>query len=179
MFNHPPAYEPRASRIIIPGREDMLTELWMGGANSLHGDLIAPSDLFDAWVVDLAGDMPAEYRTACGHWLPRVFADVEQVPHGYQRLAALAASIAACLAGEVRDDGWPHPADPPRRLYVMCQQGLNRSGLLTGLILRALGVPPEDALRAIAARPGALTNLTYVRLVREWPDGFVEDQAAL
>lgn len=169
MFNHPTVYEPRASRVVIPGREDILTELWMGGANSLHGDRLTPVDLCDAWVIDLAGDMPAEFCAACSHWLPRVFADVEQVPHGYERLAALADSIAACLTGEEQVDGWPHPPKPPQRLYVMCQQGLNRSGLLTGLILRALGVPPNDALAAIAARPGALTNQTYVRLVRDRP----------
>lgn len=169
MFNHPTVCEPRASRIAIPGREDVLTELWMGGANSLRGDLLDPADLCDAWVIDLAGDMPAELRAACSHWLPRVFADVEQVPHEYERLSALARSIAACLMGEERANGWPHPAEPPRRLYVMCQQGLNRSGLLTGLILRALGVPSNEALAAIAIRPGALTNQTYVRLVRDWP----------
>jgi hypothetical protein len=46
---------------------------------------------------------------------------------------------------------------------------MNRSGLLAGLILRALGVPAEAALAAVAARPGALTNQTYARLVRDWP----------
>lgn len=170
MFNHPPSVEPRASRIQIPGREELVTELWMGGADSLHGELLVPAHLADAWIIDLAGDLPEVYRGAAACWLPRVFADVEQVPHGYARLAALAESIAACLTGAGASDGWPHPDEPPARVYVLCQQGLNRSGLLTGLILRALGVPAEQALSAIGTRPGALTNLTYVRLVRDWPD---------
>lgn len=171
MYNHQRAVEPRASRIPIAGRDDLTTELWMGGADSLHGEPLTPENLRDAWVIDLAGDMPESHRSACGHWLPRVFADMEQVPHDYARLGALAESIAACLTGEDAGDGWPHPAEPPPRLYVMCQQGLNRSGLLTGLILRALGVSAEDAIAAVATRSGALANHTFARLVREWPEG--------
>ena len=170
LFNHPRVSEPRASRIPILGRDDCATELWMGGADSLHGDPIAPEDLRDAWVIDLAGDMPEEHRAACACWLPRVFADVEQVPQSYAELCALAESIAACITGAPRDDGWPHPDAPPRRVYVMCQQGMNRSGLLAGLILRALGVSADDALTAIATRPGALTNRTYAELIRQRRD---------
>ncbi|MGE0544710.1 MAG: hypothetical protein AB7R89_31525 [Dehalococcoidia bacterium] len=170
MFNHPPAYEPRASRILIPGRHDLPTELWMGGANSLHGDLLLPTELCDAWLIDLAGEMPDEHRLACACWLPRVFADIETVPQHYERLDALARSIAASINGEAPRDPWPHPAEPPRRVYIMCQQGMNRSGLLTGLILRALGVSTKDALATIASRPGALTNQTYLRLMHDWAD---------
>ena len=168
LYNHRHEFTPRASRLPIPGRADITTELWMGGADSLYGDRVQPEDLRDAWVVDLAGDMPAGHRDACGHWLPRVFADVETVPHAFERLVMLAQGIAACLSGGDADDGWDHPAVPPRRLYVMCQQGMNRSGLLAGLILRALGVAADDALAAVGSRPGALTNQTYVRLIREW-----------
>jgi hypothetical protein len=168
MFNHPPAGEPRASRIVIPGRTDLSTELWMGGANSLHGELLVPEELRDTWLIDLAGEMPDEHRRACACWLPRVFADIEAVPQHFDRLDALARSLAACMSGDTRSNGWPHPHEPPRRLYVMCQQGMNRSGLLTGLILRALGASTEDALDAIASRPGALTNQTYLRLLHEW-----------
>lgn len=175
MFNHPPDYEPRASRIIIPGRDDLTTELWMGGANSLHGEALVAADLCDAWVIDLAGDIPEEHRAACAHWLPRVFADIDAVPHQYERLTVLASTIAACMTGVSYDSGWPHPSVPPRRVYVMCQQGMNRSGLLTGLILRALGVSADDTLTAIASRPGALTNQTYVRLLREWTDSVAAD----
>ena len=95
---------------------------------------------------------------------------MEQVPHEYARLSELAASSAACSTGAERDDGWPHPDQPPTRLYVMCQQGMNRSGLLAGLILRALGISADDALAAIATRPGALTNRTYADLIRAWND---------
>jgi protein-tyrosine phosphatase len=49
---------------------------------------------------------------------------------------------------------------------VMCKQGLNRSALMAGLILRELGASPAEVVEAIrAARPGALTNQTFVRLL--------------
>ncbi len=177
----------------------------MGGADSLHGDLLSPEDLADAWVVDLAGEMPEEHRAACGQWLPCVFADMEQAPHGYARLTTLAASIAACIIGKDHNDGrlhptrppgrvyvpcrtehhgavdggrlsdWEHSATPPARLYVMCQQGLNRSGLFMGLLLRALGMSAADAVSAIAGRPGALNNQTFVRLIYAWPSITPED----
>jgi hypothetical protein len=142
----------------------------MGGADSLYGERVSPDHLLGAWLIDLAGDMPEEYRSVCACWLPRVFADVEQVPHRYERLTALAGSVASCLLGESAAEGWPHPADPPPRLYVMCQQGMNRSGLLSGLILRSLGVSLDDALSALASRPGVLTNQTYLRLLQLWPN---------
>ena len=142
----------------------------MGGAQALNGDAVGPEDLEDAWVIDLAGDMPQAYRDACRYWQARVFADIEQLPPDYPRLTALAESIAAAMSGLPGNDAWPHPAEQPQRVYVMCQQGMNRSGLLAGLILRALGVSAEDALTAIATRPGALTNQTFARLIRDWPD---------
>src|SRR5262249_31308327 len=122
------------------------------------------------------------------------------VPHGYARLAALAESIAAALTGGEGGAEWEHPKEPPARLYVqcrtesptgmgggvmereqmatppprlyiLCQQGLNRSGLLTGLVLRALGVSAQDVIASIASQrgTGALSNLTFVRLIHAWP----------
>jgi hypothetical protein len=172
MYNHPPRPpEPRASRIPIPGRDDIATELWMGGADALFGERIAPDDLHDAWVIDLAGEMPESHLTVCLHGMARVFADVEGIPAGFARLSALAASVANCLSGAPGSDQWEHPAQPPSRLYVMCQQGMNRSGLVTGLILRALGVPAEAALAAIRTRPGALSNQTYTQLIMSEGNG--------
>jgi hypothetical protein len=168
LHNPPHEAEPRASRIAVPGRVDLTTELWMGGAYSLHGDLLRPEDFAGAWVIDVAGDLSPSQQAACALWLPCVFSDFEEVPPVYSRLTRLARSIAACLIGAEADDGWEHPTTPPRRIYLLCNQGLNRSGLVTGLILRALGVPAEDTLAAIAARPGSLSNRTFARLVREW-----------
>lgn len=139
----------------------------MGGANALHGDPLEPDTLADAWIIDLAGDMPDAHREAAGLWLPRVFTDSETEPSNFDRLCDLAGSVAAAIVGEPGDLQWPHPPEPPARLYVMCQQGLNRSGLVTGLILQALGHSVEETLSAIATRRGALNNQTYVRLLRD------------
>lgn len=168
MFNWPRQHEPRASRIPLPPSvPDLATELWMGGSDSLHGDLVLPEHLAGAWIIDLAGDLPEHYREACALWLPRVFADMEGRPATLHRLQSLARSVADCLLGGVADDGWEHPAEAPSRLFVMCQQGMNRSGLVTGLILRALGASAEESLTAVATRPGALNNLSFARLIRE------------
>ena len=168
LHNLPQECEPRASHIIVPGRDGLPAELWMGGAYSLHGDPLLLDDFAGACVIDVAGDLSAAYQAACGLWLPCVFADFEEEPPVYARLTSLARSIAACLTGAEAGDGWEHPTIPPSRIYLLCNQGLNRSGLITGLILRALGVPADDTLAAIATRPGALSNRTFVRLVRQF-----------
>jgi len=159
--------EPRATRLLLPQLPRVTTELWMGGASAALGEPLRPSDLAGAWVVDCAGDMPPAYRAAAGLWLERVFADVEEPPPTYPRLAALARSLAHCRARTgARRDGWEHPHEPPQRLYVLCAQGLNRSGLVMGRILRELGLSGEETLAVIARhRPGALNNLTFARLV--------------
>lgn len=159
---------PRASRIELPVSLTVTAELWMGGAHSAFGDAVHAGDLEDAWVLDLANDMPDDYRAAVSLLLHRVFGDTEEVPSAYARIESLARSLAACLMGRDGEGSWEHPQVPPRRLYVMCSQGLNRSGLVTGLILRALGLSGEEALAAVQRhRPGALNNLTFAGLVRE------------
>jgi len=159
-------YEPRASRIPVAPRLDVPTELWMGGANALHGEPLELDRLRDAWIIDVAGDMPDPFREAAGLWLPEIFTDSETEPANIHALRGLANSIASVLRGEPHKATWPHPPHPPARLFVMCQQGLNRSGLVTGLILRALGHTVEETLAAIATRRGALNNQTYVRILR-------------
>jgi hypothetical protein len=160
------SYEPRASRIPVAPHLTLPTEVWMGGANALHGERIELDMLSEAWIIDLAGDLPDPHREQAGLWLPHIFTDSETEPSNLHRLRELAESIAAAILGRPSDAAWAHPAEPPARLYVLCQQGLNRSGLVTGLILRALGHTAEETLAAIATRPGALNNQTYVRLLR-------------
>lgn len=159
--------EPRASRIVTPALEGLRTELWMGGANTHVGDLVLIEHLREAWLVDVAGDLPEAHRSAAALWLPRVFADMHAEPHNLARLRSLADSLAGALRGGPAEQWWEHPQEPPARLYVMCQQGLNRSGLVMGLLLRSLGVPGDEAVGAISAvRPGALNNAAFARLVR-------------
>jgi hypothetical protein len=55
------------------------------------------------------------------------------------------------------------------RVLVTCSMGWNRSGLVTGLILRALGFPGGKAVDLIKQRrgPGALSNWSFAGLVRD------------
>lgn len=158
-------HDPRATRILLPAGPAITTELWMGGANTAVGEPITSDLLKDAWVIDCAGDMPDPLRSAAKLWLYRVFSDLEEIPSAWRRIDALAASVGGCLiqrGGPAID----HPSDPPARLFVLCTQGLNRSGLVMGRVLRAMGMTGADALATLTAhRPGALNNMTFTRLV--------------
>jgi hypothetical protein len=160
--------EPRATRILLPRHPGLRTELWVGGAHSAVGEPLCPADMDGAWVIDCANDMPAPYRDAAALWLFRVFSDIEEIPAAWPRISALTRSLALCLAGAVDGrDGWEHPYEPPSRLYVLCTQGLNRSGLIAGRILRELGLAGDEALDTQTThRPGAMNNLTSARLVK-------------
>ncbi len=154
---------------MLPAGFETAAELWIGGAHTAFGEDLGVETMRGAWLVDCANEFPARFREAAGLSLYRVFTDTEESPPNWQRIDALARSLAACLRGEIPlADPWDHPQEPPARIYVVCKQGLNRSGLFTGRILRGLGVPGEVAVAAVrAARPGALNNQTFERLVRE------------
>ena len=160
--------QPRVTRIHLPGLSHLSTELWMGGAQSGSGDPLHPDDLAGAWVIDCAGDMPEQYRAAAAWWLTCSFQDYEELPSCWDRLSALARTLGCCLMGDLVEHAAEHPLEPPTRLYVVCNQGMNRSGLVVGRILRALGVTGEEALDVIRRhRPGAVNNVTFARLVCE------------
>jgi hypothetical protein len=140
----------------------------MGGANSARGDRLHPDDLAGAWVIDCAGDMPEHYRASVAWWLTCAFQDYEELPASWERLSAVARTISRSLAGELLDHAAEHPAEPPPRLYVFCNQGMNRSGLVMGRILRALGLTPGETIDTLRRqRPGCLNNFTFTRLVCE------------
>ena len=151
-------FEPRAARLVLP-RADLGTEVWVGGAHAAGGERIEDAHLDGAWLVDCSGDLPADFAALAARHIPRVFADTEAIPANYDRILALAAELAALLAAET---------GAPERLYVLCQQGMNRSALVAGRLLRALGASPEATIEAIRrGRPGALSNVTFVRLIHE------------
>ncbi len=167
-------FDVRASRIALTGRS-LRSELWIGGGYTIVGEPVGPSDLAGAWVVDCAGELPAEFASLAGLYIPRVFEDIEQTPAGYRQIEALARRIAGVLDASVPADpasdavtGPAFPAESPARVYVMCKQGLNRSGLMLGRILRELGLTGEQAVHTLRTqRPGALANLAFERLLRD------------
>jgi len=70
------------------------------------------------------------------------------------------------LVAEVAGAMSPANGEAPRDVFVVCQHGMNRSGLVAGLLLRELGLTGEDAVaRIVSARPGALSNQTFRRLL--------------
>lgn len=131
----------------------------MGGAHSHRGDEIRHEALSASWLIDTAGDMPAEHRAAALRMIACVFVDTEGIPSPFWRIEQTVAHATAAARGE----SGPAPSD----IYIVCQHGMNRSGLVTGLLLQQLGLQPGDAIDRIRRnRPGALSNHTFERLLR-------------
>lgn len=153
------AATPRASLVLAAGEYGSRSNIWMGGAHSHRGDEILHETLGECWLIDTAGDMPAEHRAAAARTVACVFVDTEGVPSPFWRVEQTVADAASAARGEAG----PAPSD----IYIVCQHGMNRSGLITGLLLQALGLQPSEAIDRIRRqRPGALSNHTFERLLR-------------
>jgi len=158
---------PRASLVLAAGAIPGLSgNVWMGGAHSLTGQPMDVSKLKTAIVIDCAGEMPREFRAASLRWVPNVFQDVDAWPMHFDRLEMNVIRAAEMVRSPVG----------PIDVYAMCTHGMNRSGLVAGLLLRALGIGGPESLRLVqAARPGALSNETFRRIVEsESPDMLLE-----
>lgn len=141
---------PRASLVLAAGEAaNISTEIWMGGAHSHVGEDITHDTLRSSWVIDCAGEIDTAYRAATERWLACVFPDLDGPLASSNRVQEVVELTLASIANQ----------DAPARIYVMCQHGMNRSGLVTGLLLRGLGVDPRETVERIRrARPGALAN---------------------
>jgi protein-tyrosine phosphatase len=94
--------------------------------------------------------MDPSFRSSTGRWLACVFPDLD---------GPLASSNRVAEVVQLTLDTIASGGDAPERVYVMCQHGMNRSGLVAGLLLRGLGVEPRETVERIRrARPGALAN---------------------
>jgi len=155
--NHP----PRASRVLAKGELIAVeTEIWMGGAHTPHGEALLETEIGNSWVIDCAGDIDVAYRTMPARWVSCVFPDID----GRPAAETLITSVVREASEAIRRAG----SSAPDRVYIMCQHGMNRSGLVSGLILRSLGLEPEDVIQRIrAARPGALANDGFLRMLRQ------------
>lgn len=144
-------HAPRASRLLAAGDSPVTrTEIWMGGAHSHIGEELSHNSLASAWLIDCAGDMDPSFRSSTGRWLACVFPDLD---------GPLASSNRVAEVVQLTLDSIASGGDAPDRVYVMCQHGMNRSGLVAGLLLRGLGVEPRETVERIRrARPGALAN---------------------
>jgi protein-tyrosine phosphatase len=134
----------------------------MGGAHSHVGALITLEAAGQGWFVDCAGDMPAAYREASRRWIQCVFADLDHRPPNLHYIEQNVRELAMASQHPQRPGTHPVPAD----VYILCQHGMNRSGLVAGLLLRSLGMTGDEAVRRIAARRvGSLSNLAFRDIV--------------
>jgi hypothetical protein len=158
----------RASRIPIP-LDGLTGELWVGGSYTLLGKPLDDDDLRESWLVDCAGELPPDYLARASGSIMRVFGDIDEVPTTYKRIELLAHQIASQLRGEVSDRAAPEDALPdstPAHIYVLCKQGMNRSALLAGRVMRLLDVPAAQTVELLRTqRPGALSNQSFVDLI--------------
>lgn len=171
--NAKPVHDPstldvRATHIPIP-RDGLTGELWVGGSYTMLGKPLDDDDLRGSWLVDCAGELPADYLARASGSIMRVFADIDSVPSTYGRIELLAHQLASKLRGDASDGATAEDALPdgtPERIYVLCKQGLNRSALLAGRVLRLLDVPAEQTVELLRThRPGALSNQAFVELI--------------
>ena len=132
------------------------TSIWMGGAHSLVGEDWHRDQLESALVIDCAGEIDSSYRAAAGRWLACVFPDLDGPLSSSNRAAFVIEQTLEAIRADAA----------PERVYVMCQHGMNRSGLVTGLLLRGLGMGPRETVERIRlARPGALANDAFRLMV--------------
>ncbi|MGE0602011.1 MAG: hypothetical protein AB7J35_21725 [Dehalococcoidia bacterium] len=151
---------PRASLVLAAGElGNTDTEIWMGGAHTPHGDELAETHLATSWLIDCAGDIDRSYRDVTSRWLACVFPDIDGRPAAELLIQSVVREATTAITSG--------NGAAPERIYVMCQHGMNRSGLVSGLILRSLGLDPESAIQRIRnARPGALANDGFVTMLR-------------
>jgi hypothetical protein len=95
-------------------------------------------------------------------WAQPVDWEVEELRYGFGDGALYGDDIARVL----RAAEWAHQRwQSGDRVLIRCQAGLNRSGLVTALVLIQAGWAPADAIRHIRAKrsPHALFNRHFVR----------------
>lgn len=156
---------PRASEVLTWSGAGRKMRIWMGGAHSHVGEVVTHRHVEAAWVLDTAGDLAPPFEQRALRLEKLVFADLDARPGQYERLEALTRRWAT----ELRT---PQLQSSPSDIYVFCQYGMNRSGLAAGLLMRELGVEASEVLRRIRrARPGSLSNHSFVRLIEEWQPG--------
>lgn len=146
------AAEPRtliakAADLGIAGRG----ELWQAGHTCLACDPCngRAGTRWHDLVIDLWRGVQHADRPRC-QWLRLAIADGELTRQEIEAVRVLGAAV-----GEAVRHG--------DRVMVRCQWGLNRSGLVVGLALRALGMPGDDVLALIRQRrsPWALSNRLF------------------
>lgn len=115
------------------------------------------------FLVDFLVLAAVEWQPQVPHGLDGLRVPLEDVIPPSSSVAALiragAEDAARCVARKVQRG---------RRVLVTCAMGLNRSGLVTGLALRRLGIGGDEAVELVrrARGPRALSNRAFAAMVR-------------
>lgn len=134
---------------IVPG-------LFMGGT---HDDDVTYVAGEPAWFSD---DRPFDAVVTLFAWARPVSWEVEELRYGFGDGAVELIDLDRLL----RAASWAHARwQAGDRVLVRCQAGLNRSGLVTALVLMLAGRSAAEAILLIRARraPVALCNNEFVR----------------
>jgi hypothetical protein len=139
---------------------EILPGLFMGGTadDAVTWSPAEPSDLMD--------DKPYDAVVTLYAWAQPVGWDVEELRYGF----ADATIDCIDLPRLQRAAQWAWQRwKAGDRVLVRCQAGLNRSGLVTALVLMREGYAPDEAIRLLRERrsPWALCNDEFVRWLLE------------
>ena len=132
--------------------QEVAPKLWQGGFHAaklvegLNPDVICN-------LTPLGRSAPLDFK---GLYIEFPFDDGEQLPDP-ETLHPL-----VDLLAELHYQG--------KTLLIHCEAGLNRSGLVTALVLRARSCSADDAIGTLRARrdPFVLCNADFERYVKEW-----------
>lgn len=144
--------------------DEILSGLYMGGTHD-DATVADPMPLFG-----LGGPREVDAVVTLYAWAQPVEWEVEELRYGFGDGALHGNDLARVL----RAAAWAYERwQAGDRVLIRCQAGLNRSGLVTALVLVMAGWEPADAIRHVRARrsPHALFNRHFVRwLVTEATD---------
>ncbi len=144
---------------------EIIPNLWMGGHDYWPEALAGP--ILDAQIAPGQFDAVYSLFHRPGHEVP------DGTAHRYLRIPDRA--LTAEELGEVKAFAGDAYADhvAGKRVAVRCQAGLNRSGLVVGLVLMRHGWAADDAIAEICRQrsPNALFNTHFVQYLREADSG--------
>lgn len=143
--------------------DEVLPGLFMGGT---HDDTTVADPM---QLVGLGGPREYDAVVTLYAWAQPVAWEIEELRYGFGDGALDGADLQRVL----RAARWAHERwQSGDRVLIRCQAGLNRSGLVTALVLVQAGWDPAEAILHLRTRrsPHVLFNDHFVRwLVREAP----------
>lgn len=141
---------------------EILPGLWMGGTDD-DDTLVEPRRLRDKAFITVAD---FDLVVTAYAWARPVDWEVEEIRFGYydsDDIRDLPIERVIAVARKAHD-AWA----AGDRVLIRCQAGLNRSGIITALVLMLAGYDATDAIDLMRAKraPGVLCNLAFERWLK-------------